>query len=999
MNLNIYCKYHINYHILLYYHIILYNYMINLQKKMKTFCFLIDHTGSMGRWIDALNECLPSLIRSTALTGIFDQICIMSYGDYDKEKSDICKFSGFCSTKNTDEIKKLQKFAKDIHPDGGGGNPEAIKSALDSLAKLKIECELYILHLTDAPPHENNNLDNEGKKEKNVLNENFDWIKNVNNLLSAFPNLNYSCLTSCQHQFYAYLAQITGGGACYLNGGVSELNIRKQIGRYMNGIFGLDDPINGLYEIELLPNISTAIENFKEESELMRLKIKSSRNTLQPNKSLSGSLMSCIKKLKTEEGFLNHVLSEFKMLIEESPMALTISPILGKMWRELCKRRSDPRRDELIEEFNKKKSLLDLENKNILEAWLKESYNSDEEIYDELKVFLKNNETNGLLRFVPESDFLCSKQIIQILANGDKKSMSIIRSILARFYIDNKYHLEKKEFLDDDEMPLPNNSIPINIPIDIFFELVMHTVIPGTKLSRRYACIFACYAIQCGSVLSQMAKDYLEKVKGSWINWKRREDNVTVEVPENFSNMFLNLILHPECLPFLTEEEYKKALFMKKVANIMRFYYNIEVSVEIADVKSLDGIFPYNEFSCLQCNIMRPLTMINEYGVCGYCCCNISSNYGNNVEYKRVLCYSCRSLYYRDKNACIEGNSKCHSCMNKGEAPPSCECKKCHLKYVQYYQTEKGLPKGICGVCTEGIENTKIQFDQYPILVQQIFGEHFETLCKSVGFIVDDKFSKKMSLYEAILHFTESAQEKVNIPENILFKGEKVHNVQELWNYVKGIMSGESVVFPECSVCFGEFKSSELVPSCGRKGCIQRICFGCAKSWYGKNIPGKIIYQRATMCQFCSRIPAPHLLDKIDRRLIDLAYSITKNHLNIDTYYAWCYSCFKLHEVGRQECSAEAPVLNNFKCHSCQNSSPEIITKECPQCKVKTEKIGGCNHIKCPCGSHWCFECGIHSDTSEEVYKHMWNIHGRIYDYDTPEYENNEEYNEEYNEE
>ena len=32
--------------------------------------------------------------------------------------------------------------------------------------------------------------------------------------------------------------------------------------------------------------------------------------------------------------------------------------------------------------------------------------------------------------------------------------------------------------------------------------------------------------------------------------------------------------------------------------------------------------------------------------------------------------------------------------------------------------------------------------------------------------------------------------------------------------------------------------------------------------------------------------------------------------------------------------------------------------KQCPNCKRWVEKISGCNHITCPCGSHFCYSCG-----------------------------------------
>lgn len=47
-------------------------------------------------------------------------------------------------------------------------------------------------------------------------------------------------------------------------------------------------------------------------------------------------------------------------------------------------------------------------------------------------------------------------------------------------------------------------------------------------------------------------------------------------------------------------------------------------------------------------------------------------------------------------------------------------------------------------------------------------------------------------------------------------------------------------------------------------------------------------------------------------------------------------------------------------------------TKDCPQCGKATEKNGGCNHISCTCGAHWCWMCNKNFNTST-VYNHACN--------------------------
>jgi hypothetical protein len=35
-----------------------------------------------------------------------------------------------------------------------------------------------------------------------------------------------------------------------------------------------------------------------------------------------------------------------------------------------------------------------------------------------------------------------------------------------------------------------------------------------------------------------------------------------------------------------------------------------------------------------------------------------------------------------------------------------------------------------------------------------------------------------------------------------------------------------------------------------------------------------------------------------------------------------------------------------------------VTVKPCPTCKREIEKVLWCNHIRCPCGAHWCWLCG-----------------------------------------
>ncbi|KAL0956537.1 hypothetical protein HGRIS_002678 [Hohenbuehelia grisea] len=58
--------------------------------------------------------------------------------------------------------------------------------------------------------------------------------------------------------------------------------------------------------------------------------------------------------------------------------------------------------------------------------------------------------------------------------------------------------------------------------------------------------------------------------------------------------------------------------------------------------------------------------------------------------------------------------------------------------------------------------------------------------------------------------------------------------------------------------------------------------------------------------------------------------------------------------------------------------------KKCPSCKVFIEKVAGCNHIFCRCGTHICWQCMSVFNTSRDTYVHMRASHASIDDEHPP---------------
>lgn len=61
--------------------------------------------------------------------------------------------------------------------------------------------------------------------------------------------------------------------------------------------------------------------------------------------------------------------------------------------------------------------------------------------------------------------------------------------------------------------------------------------------------------------------------------------------------------------------------------------------------------------------------------------------------------------------------------------------------------------------------------------------------------------------------------------------------------------------------------------------------------------------------------------------------------------------------------------------------------KKCPNCRLPIIKNGGCSHVRCACGCHFCWLCGFHSNDSPTIYNHLNNVHGSIYNDGDNEYD------------
>lgn len=252
--------------------------------------------------------------------------------------------------------------------------------------------------------------------------------------------------------------------------------------------------------------------------------------------------------------------------------------------------------------------------------------------------------------------------------------------------------------------------------------------------------------------------------------------------------------------------------------------------------------------------------------------------------------------------------------------------------------------------------------------------------------------------------------------DNLRFNlhGKQVHNAQDLVDSLSRWVNSRRAEQGSCSLCIGDMRKDALVRACGRKGCEQLICAPCRRQWYGINQVGRVINVAALHCPFCRRLPAPNAVSEFGLvRLGDLRRAVDEAGAWI---YAWCRDCRFARQYVERECARGAPRVSEWQCEPCveaeeearilaaqrqawtrppvllepatratrapPESAEELYRKarECPGCKFPTVKASGCDHITCPCGTHWCWACGEEQDDADATYRHMAAEHGGLWD-------------------
>eukprot|EP00299_Pterocystis_sp_00344_P010654 c4820_g1_i1.p1 GENE.c4820_g1_i1~~c4820_g1_i1.p1 ORF type:complete len:154 (+),score=11.76 c4820_g1_i1:260-721(+) len=135
----------------------------------------------------------------------------------------------------------------------------------------------------------------------------------------------------------------------------------------------------------------------------------------------------------------------------------------------------------------------------------------------------------------------------------------------------------------------------------------------------------------------------------------------------------------------------------------------------------------------------------------------------------------------------------------------------------------------------------------------------------------------------------------------------------------------------QCPICAFEIERLPNTSSPTRVQqllCQHQLCVSCFDEYYLNKLENGSV---PIKCPLCTATISPN----------DVQSSITSGD-----YEKWTLLLQKQQEAAAaMEQNAEAGIR-------------QLGYKQCPGCRMWIEKDGGCNHVKCRCGTELCYGCG-----------------------------------------
>ncbi|OBT42796.1 hypothetical protein VE00_06586 [Pseudogymnoascus sp. WSF 3629] len=722
-------------------------------------------------------------------------------------------------------------------------------------------------------------------------------------------------------------------------------------------------------------------------------------------------------------------IEELQKLIHDDVSAISLNPVFGSLWRVVCNDRKNPLRDEIITEFGRQvNQIKNDEEKSRMKIWLEESYDFTAEAMDTIASVPKDQRypcvfLDPTSLFIQEADddddeenkpitSLQRKDLLEIGRSCDYRILRRLGRVLTRLTYINSREEMPAHIATTPEVQIPR--IPMALASDeynnYFWRILLHIVVPGTMLSSRPAALLAALSIQLG------LEPLLEVANREMMRWRDRWNDL--DIPETWNASCLGLLLDADDAYHKRETEEQgtqtaetdtsdkrllnpqdRALFERLVSYKM-LEFNLETTLRPqigwTPEKTTVAIGP--TVICVACEYPRSITIMGVDGKCGKCLwtdyatpearqesitVNATKQDDETTPMTWVECgqLTCRAQYVVCNPAKLSIKPKCHYCREHAKAPVL-ECSKC-LNRVIWPEAYRPADMGdfTCYACTAGVE-TIVRVETNALEISK--ESNTAWLLRNEGNKISTPFTKR-SLFKTITDAgIENFAEKVEpLPSagqgELTLHGKRIRNTPDIVAELRSWVIRRRTESGTCSLCFVSFKKSDLIASCGRTGCSQRVCKGCLGHWYGLNVAGGLINIAALSCPFCRRRPVAKTFAKHGFGIHAVAELEDAVKEAGEWIYAWCEACGVAKQYMQRVCANGAPPeVKGWKCEPCETAKVGERFKACPGCGTMVEKVDGCDHITCTvegCETEWCFVCrGVFDE--ETIYGHMEEEHG-----------------------
>ncbi|KAL2116102.1 hypothetical protein VTJ04DRAFT_10357 [Mycothermus thermophilus] len=430
------------------------------------------------------------------------------------------------------------------------------------------------------------------------------------------------------------------------------------------------------------------------------------------------------KRYAADPAYRELAVEQIEDIIKNDVTALALNPVFGSLWRTVCNDRANEARDRLVAEFSRQLEKIKSEaEKARMKAWLEESYDWAAEIAGIIAdvpeeerfpcVFL--DPTAVRLEDVPEDEEeedltnaqrlrkFTRDELLDLGRACDRRILRRLGAVLTRLS-----YVETAESLPAHVRDAAEDVVP-RIPIALaqpkhrrnFWRVLLHTILPGTYLSKRPAALLAALSIRMGiKPLEHAAITELKLWKDQWN---------TLDIPETWSSGCLGLLLE-------ADQAHRKALAQqdaddaaieaeailkpedRRLFETLLDYKLLELNLDTTLTarmgwtprKTLAPLGPF--VVCKGCQLPRSVTILSGDSVCGLCVgaentalaeeeramfeqrrhlgASKTDNEQTLVTWVECFVQTCRAQYVVYNPDSLNVRPKCHRCRHGAKTIP-----------------------------------------------------------------------------------------------------------------------------------------------------------------------------------------------------------------------------------------------------------------------------------------------------------------------------------------